>query len=261
MSYEYVLYEKRDRIAYITLNRPEVMNAINLAMHRELVEIFDDFKHDDDVWVAILTGAGDRAFSAGNDLKESARRSRNGAQDEQRPPFAAITSGFECWKPIIAAVRGYVVAGGLETALACDLIVAGDDAQFALPEVRRGMAAGAGGIHRLARQVPLKLAMGMMLTGRRIDAREAYRIGLVNEVVPADELMIAAERWAHEIVEAAPLAVRLTKEAVMTGLHQTVEEAMAADRRDRRPRMLASEDFKEGPRAFAEKRPPKWTGR
>jgi enoyl-CoA hydratase/carnithine racemase len=258
MSHEFVIYEKRDRIAYVTLNRPEVMNAINLQMHHELFEVFEDFKNDDDVWVAIVTGAGDRAFCAGNDLKESARR--DGARGE-RPPFAAITSRYECWKPINAAVRGYVVAGGLELALACDLIVSADDAKFALPEVRRGMAAGAGGVHRLARQIPLKHAMGLMLTGRRIGADEAYRLGFVNEVVPAGELMAAAERWAAEILECAPLAVRLTKEAAMTGLHLPVEEAMAADRRDRRPRMLASEDFKEGPRAFAEKRKPRWVGR
>jgi enoyl-CoA hydratase/carnithine racemase len=136
MSYEHVIYEKKDRIAYVTINRPEVMNAINAAAHVELREIWEDFRDDDDVWVAIFTGAGDRAFSTGNDLKESASRDEK-ARNAERPPFAGMTSKFECSKPIIAAVHGYCVAGGFETALACDLIVAADNTQFSLPEEGR----------------------------------------------------------------------------------------------------------------------------
>jgi enoyl-CoA hydratase/carnithine racemase len=260
MSYEHVIYEKKDRIAYITINRPDVMNAMNLATHFELREIWEDFRADDDVWVAILTGAGDRAFSTGNDLKESAARDPKGAPPN-RPPFGGITADFECEKPIIAAVHGYCIAGGFETALACDLIVAADNTQFSLPEVKVGLVAGAGGLHRLAQTAPLKTTMGLALTGKRMPAADALRLGIVNEVVPREELMAAAERWANEIIECAPIAVRATKQAILAGLSLTAEEAMARDDREVKPRIRASEDYREGPRAFAEKRKPVWTGR
>jgi enoyl-CoA hydratase/carnithine racemase len=264
MPYQFVEYEKRDRIAYITFNRPEVLNAMHAPMHVELAEIWQDFKDDDDRWVAIVTGAGDRAFSAGNDLKATAAQNAGGGRADQggrRPSFAAITSEFECWKPMIAAVNGFAMGGGFETALACDIIIAAEHAQFGLPEPRVGLVAGAGGIHRLVRKAPFNVAMGMILTGKRISAQEAYRIGVVNEVVPLTELMTAAERWANDIMECAPLCVRLSKEAVYTGITKTVDEALASDRVHISPRLMASEDSKEGPRAFAEKRPPRWTGR
>ena len=260
MSYENVIYEKRDRIAYVTINRPEVMNAMNTATHVELREIWEDFRDDDDVWVAIFTGAGERAFSTGNDLKESAARDEK-SRNAERPPFAGMTSRFECNKPIIAAVQGYCVAGGFETALACDLIIAADTTQFSLPEVKVGLVAGAGGLHRLAQTAPLKTTMGMVLTGRRMSAEEAFRLGIVNEVVPAAELMAAAERWANDILACAPIAVRMTKEAVLAGLKVPVEEAIARDVREVKPKIRASQDYLEGPRAFAEKRKPVWTGR
>jgi enoyl-CoA hydratase/carnithine racemase len=262
VTFRFATYEKRDRVAYVTLDRPEVMNALHLEAHLELKEIWEDFRDDPEIWVAILTGAGERAFCAGNDLKATAERTAAGTdvQGSARPPFGRITRNFDCPKPIIAAVNGVAVGGGLELALACDIVVAADHARFGLPEPRVGLIAGAGGIHRLPQQVPIKLAMGLLLTGKLISAEHALRIGLVNEVVPLAELMPAAERWAGEILECSPLSVRLTKEAVFDGLLYSVDEALDRDA-DRVERLLASEDYVEGPKAFAEKRKPQWTGR
>jgi enoyl-CoA hydratase/carnithine racemase len=262
MSYRFATYEKRGRIAYVTLNRPEVMNALHLEAHFELAAIWEDFRDDPDVWVAILTGAGERAFSAGNDLKATADRTADGGDvhGDARPPFGRITRDFDCPKPMIAAVNGVAVGGGLELALACDIIIAADHARFGLPEPRVGLFAGAGGIHRLARQLPFKVAMGLLLTGRLFGAEEAHRIGLVNEVVPLADLMATAERWAGEILECSPLSVRLTKESAFDGLQHSVDDALARDH-ERVERLLASADFVEGPKAFAEKRRPQWTGR
>ena len=261
MSYQYTIYEKKGHIAYITINRPEVMNALHYDANVELGEIFNDFKQDDESWVAIFTGAGERAFSAGNDLKATAAATARGEKLSDTPViFGGITSGFECYKPIIAAVNGFALGGGFELALASDIIIAAEHARFGLPEPRVGLIAAAGGMHRLPAQIPLKLAMGMMLTGRQITAQEAYRVGLVNEVVPGTEIMVVAERWANEILECSPVSVRLTKEAVYAGLTYSVEEAMKLDK-PRLKRLLESEDFVEGPKAFSEKRKPQWTGR
>jgi len=261
MSYQYVIYEKKEHIAYVTINRPEVMNALHHDANVELSQVFNDFKQDDATWVAILTGAGQKAFSAGNDLKATAAAAARGEKPTLLDvPFGGITSGFECDKPIIAAVNGFALGGGFEMALACDLIIAVEHAHFGQPEPRVGLFAAAGGAHRLPAQIPLKQAMGMLLTGKQITAQEAYRVGLVNEIVPASELMAAAERWANEIMECSPLSVRITKEAVLAGLSLPIEEAIHQDR-PRLQRIFASQDFVEGPKAFAEKRKPRWTGR
>jgi dehydration protein DpgD len=267
MSYEYVIYEKKGHIAYVTINRPEVMNALHYDANVELSAAFDDFKQDEKSWVAIVTGAGNRAFSAGNDLKATAAAMAKGEKFpdyNERVRFGGITNNFVCDKPIIAAVNGVALGGGFEIVLACDLIIAADNARFGLPEPRVGLVAAAGGIHRLPQQIPLKQAMGMVLTGRQITAQEAYGLGLVNEVVPAADLsadlLATAERWANDVLECSPLSVRLTKEAVLNGLNMSVEEAIKADRPGM-ARLFTSEDFIEGPRAFAEKRKPQWKGR
>ena len=265
MAYQYATYEKRGRVAYVTINRPEVMNALHAAASRELSEIWDDFDADSEVWVAILTGAGDRAFSAGNDLKATAAiDAADPAQATERPApakggFGGLTNRFDLFKPVIAAMNGWAMGGGCELALACDIIVAAEHARMGLPEPRVGLVAGAGGMHRLPRQLPHKIAMGMMLTGKPIEAQQAHQWGLVNEVVPASQLMPTAERWAREILECAPLAVRGSKQAALTGLDLPLEEAL------RRPYSyirahMESADRLEGPLAFSQKRPPNWKG-
>ena len=261
MSYQYVIYEKRGHIAYVTINRPEVMNALHYDANVELSLVFNDFKQDDEAWVAILTGAGQKAFSAGNDLKATAAATARGEKPALLAvPFGGITSGFECDKPILAAVNGFALGGGFEIARQCDLIIAVEYASFGQPEPRVGFIAGAGGAHRLPAQIPLKQAMALLLTGKQITAQEAYRVGLVNEIVPAGELMAAAERWANEIMACSPLSVRLTKEAVLAGQGLPIDEAIRQDH-PRLQRLFTSQDFIEGPKAFAEKRPPRWTGR
>ena len=200
MAYQFATYEKKGRIAIVTINRPERMNALHPPATFELHEIWNDFERDPDVWIGILTGAGDKAFSAGNDLRYTAEHGMNMVRSADTG-FGGITSRTTCWKPIIAAVNGYALGGGFEMALACDIIIAADHARVGLPEPRVGLMAGAGGVHRLPRMIPQKVAMGYILTGRHMTAQEALRWGIVNEVVPAAELMPTALKWAGEILE------------------------------------------------------------
>jgi enoyl-CoA hydratase/carnithine racemase len=264
MEFKFVKYEKREHIARVTMNRPEVMNALHPPCHLEMDQIWDDFMADKTLWVAILTGAGEKAFSAGNDLKYTAEHPeqfRGGGEAAMRSKggFAGITSRFDIIKPIIAAVNGFALGGGFEIALSCDIIVAAEHARFGLPEPRVGLMAAAGGVHRLPRHIPLKIAMGMMLTGKPITAAEAHRWGIVNEVVPMKDLMATAERWAGEIMECSPLSVQASKEAAMGGLGMPVQEAMAK-RFDGTSKLFRSKDVIEGPLAFAQKRKPNWSG-
>jgi len=260
VAYEFVRVDREGPVTVVTLNRPEVMNALHSPAHFELDEVFNDFAADPEQWVAIVTGAGDRAFSAGNDLKHQAGGGKMGS-----PPsgFAGLTSRFDLNKPLIAAVNGVAMGGGFEIALACDIIVAADSAVFALPEPRVGLAALAGGMHRLPRAIGLKRAMGMILTARRVSAAEGQELGFVNAVVPAADLMAEARRWAQMISECSPMSIRASKEAVMKGLDEpTLEDAIKSQMRY--PAVAAlfqSEDFREGPLAFAQKRPPQWKGR
>ena len=259
MAYEYVLYEKKDHIATITLNRPAVMNAVHPPTTAELSGIWDDAIADDDVWVVLLTGAGERAFSAGNDLKHTASK---GMPTGPRPTggFGGLADRTDIDKPLIAAVNGFALGGGFEMALACDIIIAADHARLGLPEPRVGLAAAAGGVHRLPRQIPLKIAMGYLLTGKHMTAQEAHALGIVNEVVPLKDLMPTAHRWAGEILECAPLSVRATKQCAMQGLGRPLAQALD-DSYPALKQMFSSEDVKEGPRAFAEKRKPNWQAR
>lgn len=255
---EFCSVEKEGRLTIVTIQRPEVMNSLHPPASAELGKVFDEFVADTEQWIAIITGAGDRAFSAGNDLKYQASGGDMGAT-----PFAGfggITSRFDNPKPIIAAVNGVAMGGGFEIALACDLIIAAENAVFALPEPRVGLAALAGGIHRLPRTIGMKRAMGMLLTGRRVPAAEGQELGFVNEVVPQGQALEGAKRWAAQILECAPLSVRASKEAAMQGMSAASLEAAIKGKYDQIHAMYGSADFVEGPRAFAEKRPPNWKG-
>lgn len=259
-DYQYVLYEKKGHIAYVTINRPRVMNALHPPAHAELHRIWADYMADDDLWVAILTGAGERAFSAGADLKYRVTEADEGAL--RKPILGGGHILDQCWKPIVAAVNGYAVGGGLELALRGDIIIAAEHARFGLPESRRGLLADAGGVIKLPRRIPYHLAMSLILTGKFVSAQEAYRMGLVNEVVPLDDLLPAAERWAQEIIECSPLAIQAAKQVVLSTFDLPAEVAVCRIEGMEAVRKLReSEDYAEGPRAFAEKRKPVWKGR
>ena len=261
---QYCKVETKGHVAYVTITRPEVFNALHAPANLELNGVWDNFAADDNLWVAVLTGEGNRAFSAGNDLKYTAEMSRLPA--DQRPQtgwaaggFGGLTSRYDLFKPIVARVNGYALGGGLELALACDIMVAADHAEIGLPEPKRGLIAGAMGVHRLPRHIPLKAAMGFMLTGRHIKAQRAYELGLVSEVVPLAELDACVDGYVEDILKCAPLSVRATKEAAMKGLEMTLQAA-GEGRYEWELARRKSADSVEGPRAFAEKRAPNWTG-
>ena len=254
---EYCLVDKQDHIMTVTLNRPDRLNALHPPANAELGVVFDDFAADDDMWVAIITGSG-RGFSAGNDLRYQAE---GGERVPMPRGFGGLTSRFDLTKPVIAAVNGVAMGGGFEIALACDLIIASDKATFALPEPKVGLAALAGGLQRLPRQIGSKRALGMILTGRHVTAAEGQTLGFVNDVVPHDELAAAALRWAKDICACAPLSIRASKDVVYRSLSMASLEESMREPYDSVKAMLKGEDFVEGPRAFAEKRAPNWKGR
>jgi E-phenylitaconyl-CoA hydratase len=261
-EFDNIIYEKKDRIATVTINRPERRNAIDPKTSYELRAAWTDFRDDPDLWVGILTGAGDKAFSAGADLVAMAQAMAGQADVAAAiaAPFGGITRGFECWKPMIAAINGYCLAGGLEMALCCDIRVAAEHAEFGVPEVSRAIIPGAGGTQRLPRSLPLGIALELLVTGARFDAQWALRNGLVNYVVSADQVMPKALEIARAICENGPLAVRAAKESALRGREMPIEQGLALEMMFQE-RVLRSEDAREGPLAFAQKRKPEYKGR
>lgn len=230
-SFETIIYEKRDGIAYVTLNRPEVLNSYNIQMRDELYQVLTAIRDDPDVLIAIIKGAGERAFCVGADLTEfgSAPSPIIARQVRWERDIWGLFSSLK--QPLIAAVHGYVLGSGVEIALFCDIRIASEEAIFGLPEVSLGMIPAAGGTQTLPRVIGKGRALQMLLTGARIDAQEAFRIGLANMVVSREELYITADRMAQKILSRSPIAVRYAKEATMRGLDLTLEEGLVMERK------------------------------
>ncbi len=249
-------YEKEGKIVVITLDRPEALNAMDPETCVAFSNAFINFRDDPDAWVAIITGAGDRAFCVGVDLKKLMPVLAN--KSFQMPP--AIFRGLDIWKPVIAAINGAALGGGLEIAMACDIRIAAENATFGQPEARWGVLAGWGGTQRLPRLIPRAKAAEILFLGNIIDATEAYRLGLVNKVVPPAELLPTAKQWAAQICDNGPLGIRAMKEAMIRGTDMTLEEGLRLEALVGNA-VLASEDLREGLEAFAAKRKPEFKGR
>jgi E-phenylitaconyl-CoA hydratase len=253
--------ERHDGILLLRLNRPEAMNSIDPEMYAQLGAAWDDFERDDELQVAILTGAGERAFCAGRDLVKSAADASNDWSQRRYAEGAPRLTPDGIWKPVIAAINGHCLAAGLALALSCDLRIATPNATFGTMAARRGIVAGGGQTQRLARYIPFGKAMELILFGDRIDAEEAHRIGLVNRVVPSEQLMPAAVEWARKLCANGPLALRAMKQAAYEGgLGMPFPEGLRLEAR-LYAEVMKSEDAVEGQRAFAEKREPRFKGR
>jgi enoyl-CoA hydratase/carnithine racemase len=259
MSDEKVLFERRGRVAMFTLNRPAQRNAIDPDVTRLMNDLMATFEDDDELWVGVITGAGDVAFSAGADLKAIADGRLADVVDVEPGGFAGVVR-IPGRKPLIAAVNGAALAGGCEIALACDLIIAAEHARFGLPEVQRGIIAGAGGLQRLVHRIPPCRALELALTGRFMSASEALAVGMINEMVPGERLLLRALELAEQIAANAPVAVQESRAVMHTSLRATEDEAWHRAE-EAWQRVLGSRDAAEGPRAFAEKREPVWEGR
>jgi len=264
MDFQTILFEVRDQIAFVTFNRPDSMNAMNRQMTKELVDACKQIEEDHAIRIAIFTGAGERAFSAGMDLKERSETSFSPLERRQQKLSATVQTQTRAvaaiTKPTIAAIRGYCVGGGLEFALACDMRVAAADAKLGLAEVKRGLIPGSGGTQRLPRTVGVAKALEICLTGDNVTGAEAQRLGLVNIAVPAGDVMKAAEDLAARILKGAPMSVLFIKEAIKKGVELSLDEGYRLES-DLSAMIATTEDSKEGPRAFAEKRAPVWKGK
>jgi crotonobetainyl-CoA hydratase len=260
LDYRFIDVSATDHITYILLNRPEAMNTINPEMHAELEDAFNRFASDAAQYVAVVKGSEGRAFCAGSDLKAIAA---GGRVPYPEHGYAGLIERFDLAKPVIAAVDGYALGGGFEIALACDVIIATSRSTFGLPEPLVGSVALGGGLHRLARQVGLKQAMGIVLTAERITAARGFEMGFVNEVTKADALDATVEHWCSQMLRCAPLALAASKEAILMGLSEPGLDAAISNQSSYPAfhRWQRSEDALEGPRAFAEKRDPEWKGR
>jgi len=254
-----LIYEKRfnGRVVVMTMNRPEVMNSLNAELSNAILEGWERFRDDDEAWVAILTGAGDKAFSAGNDLKETTRiRTGQIKPVPRRRRLGSLCEALDLWKPTIAAINGYAIAGGWSLAQQCDIRIAAEHAELGIAEVRWNM--GADWLHPLTRQLHLQHALEIVLWGdRRITAQRAYEMGWVNRVVPKERLMDEAMEWAERILYLAPRDVRNLKEILYRGFYMSPMEG-AAFARALEQNLVGMEDSIEGPRAFAEKRKPQF---
>ncbi len=262
MEYEHIIVEKKEHLTIVTLNRPEVLNALHPYIQLELGQVFNEFEDDSSAWIAILTGVGDKAFSAGADLKWAATTSpeeQREAYEKVRSQAAYLIRNFRITKPLIAAVNGLAYGGGFELALSCDLIIAAEKATFCLPEPLVGRVPSGGGIHRLVRQIPYHVAMDILFTRKRMSAQEGVQLGFVKNVVPFNQLMDEAEKTANLIMEGSPLAIRTIKQMANDGLDMTLKEALFANF-PLFTKFLRSNDFIEGPKAFTEKRKPVWKG-
>ena len=258
-AFENIIYEKKGPVAVLTINREDRLNSVNAQTSAEMATAMADFRDDRDLRVAILTGAGAKAFSTGMDLVATAQ-GENQIAGGQAVPFGGFTKRMPIYKPIIAAINGFCLAGGMELALTCDIRICSPDARFGLPEVRWAIIPGAGGTQRMPRAIPQAWANYLILTGEQIDAETAMRIGLVSHIVPKEELMDRAMQIATTICERGPLAVRSAKEAIVRGQDMPLDHGMAFED-VLEARLMATEDAKEGPRAFAEKRKPAYQGR
>lgn len=256
-NYQYILVDRDEQVGIVTLNRPKELNALSTAVIAEVADALSAFNRDESIHCMVITGAGDRAFAAGADIKEMAGKS----------PIDMMLGGFEAWqtlkrlqKPLVAAVGGYALGGGCELAMHCDLIVASENARFGQPEINLGIIPGAGGTQRLARTLGKFVTMEMVLTGKQFTAQEMAAHGLVNRVVPKGEHLTEAIKLAKEIAARAPIAVRLAKESVQAAFETSLEEGLEHERKNFFL-LFATEDMREGMQAFIEKRSANFQGR